>query len=155
MKRIFTIALAAAMFCSCSEENKNVTDFDPDYHFRAELTTQTTEFLPDATIQFGLNLKDVGPKASNIKMTCITSNGSPIKLNGQEMEEQTSMLAVKNGDVITYEPVSLEGSFILTFFNERNGSDRYEVVVDEIEDDYGNGTGVGYIKRMRPLYTGL
>lgn len=155
MKKLLLLALVAGMFCSCSDKNKNVVDYDPDYHFRAELSTQTTEFLPNAVIDFGLALRDVGPKGANIKMTCITSNGSPIELNGQQMEEQTSMPLVKSGDIITYRPNSLEGSFVLTFFNEKSGSDRYEVVIAEKKDDKGKGTGIGYIKRMRPLYTGL
>ena len=72
-----------------------------------------------------------------------------ISCNGVTLREQSGFVDVKHGDVVNFMPSSPSGSFILTFSNEKT-TDRYEVVMKEIEK-----TGTGYISWMHPLYEGI
>ena len=149
LKTILLTALAAVLLCSCSDENKNLLDYDKDYDFTAELTTQATDVIPNTSIAFSVVIKDAGPKVNTIKMSCITSGCGSISCNGVTLQEQSGFVDVKNGDVVNFMPSSPSGSFILTFSNEKT-TDRYEVVMREIEK-----TGKGYISWMHSLYEGI
>ena len=149
LKTILLTALAAVLLCSCSDENKNLLDYDKDYDFTAELTTQATDVIPNTSIAFSVVIKDAGPKVNSIKMSCITSGCGSISCNGVTLQEQSGFVDVKNGDVVNFMPSSPSGSFILTFSNEKT-TDRYEVVMKERAN-----TGKGYISWMHPLYEGI
>ena len=100
LKTILLTALAAVLLCSCSDENKNLLDYDKDYDFTAELTTQATDVIPNTSIAFSVVIKDAGPKVNTIKMSCITSGCGSISCTGVTLQEQRGFVDVKNGDVI-------------------------------------------------------
>lgn len=151
MKKFLVMVFAIAICCSCTDGKKNLYDFDKDYEFTAELTTSVTEVVPGSVAAFDVALKDMGSKADGIKISCKTSGGGFLNLNGVDMVEQQSLLDVKSGDKINYMPTAVSGSFIITFSNAKS-TDRIEVVIKEEKDDEGKPTGKGYVSSIRQLY---